>query len=359
MRTSVVKAKLARDEPVLVVCLHFTDASLYEMTSLLGFDCIWMDLEHHGYSVETASQLMRAARVGGTRHRRPAGQGRVHAHVAPARDGRDRHHVPALRVGRGGRRGRQVVQVRPAGPARRRRGQPGHAVPDDARSPTTSAPPTSRRSSSCRSRTPRRRRGPTRSRRCRASMCCSSGRAISPSSAGSPARWITRPSPRPWGQISDAARKAGKHWGMPCFSVEHGQQLLDMGARFVAHGADIVLVKRGLEQIQQQFGAAGLRVPEEGRDRHDRAPRARRRRRLDRRAAPALLRRDRPRRGVAVRGQRAAPPRGRRARTRSAGCTRAWRRGWRRLSPTPSWWRRRRTCTCRWPCGASGPAVTS
>ena len=64
MRPSVVKAKLISGEPVLVVCLHFTDASLYEMTSLLGFDCIWMDLEHHGYSVETASNLMRAARVG-------------------------------------------------------------------------------------------------------------------------------------------------------------------------------------------------------------------------------------------------------------------------------------------------------
>ena len=59
-------ADVARNEPVLVVCLHFTDASLYELTSLVGFDCIWMDLEHHGYSVETASQLMRATRVGGT-----------------------------------------------------------------------------------------------------------------------------------------------------------------------------------------------------------------------------------------------------------------------------------------------------
>jgi len=34
------------------------------MTSLMGFDGIWMDLEHHGYSVETAGRLMQAARVG-------------------------------------------------------------------------------------------------------------------------------------------------------------------------------------------------------------------------------------------------------------------------------------------------------
>ena len=72
VRTSIVKAKLARNEPVLVVCLHFTDASLYEMTGLLGFDCIWMDLEHHGYSVETASQLMRAARISNGRASVPA-----------------------------------------------------------------------------------------------------------------------------------------------------------------------------------------------------------------------------------------------------------------------------------------------
>jgi 4-hydroxy-2-oxoheptanedioate aldolase len=65
-------------------------------------------------------------------------------------------------------------------------------------------------------------------------------------------------------QISAAARQAGKHWGMPCFSVEHGRRLLDMGARFIAHGADILLVKRGLEQIQQQFGPLGFEFPRKG-----------------------------------------------------------------------------------------------
>src|SRR5215467_2873320 len=64
MRPSRIKAKLRRNEPALITTLHLTDPSLYEMTSLLGFDGIWMDLEHHGYSVETALTLMRAARVG-------------------------------------------------------------------------------------------------------------------------------------------------------------------------------------------------------------------------------------------------------------------------------------------------------
>src|SRR5258707_6405553 len=64
MRFSRVKAKLRRNEPALITTLHYFDPSLYEMTSLMGFDGIWMDLEHHGTAVETAMTLLRAARVG-------------------------------------------------------------------------------------------------------------------------------------------------------------------------------------------------------------------------------------------------------------------------------------------------------
>ena len=64
MRKSRVKSKLANGEAVLVTTCHFTDPSLFELVSLLGFDCVWMDMEHHTYSLETAAELMRAARVG-------------------------------------------------------------------------------------------------------------------------------------------------------------------------------------------------------------------------------------------------------------------------------------------------------
>ena len=64
MRQSRIKAKLARDEPVLITCLHFGDSALFEMTSLMGFDGIWVDMEHHGISLERVTSLMAAARVG-------------------------------------------------------------------------------------------------------------------------------------------------------------------------------------------------------------------------------------------------------------------------------------------------------
>ena len=64
MRFSRVKAKLRNGDAVLITCCHFIDPSVYELVSLLGFDGIWLDLEHHATSDETAATLMRAARVG-------------------------------------------------------------------------------------------------------------------------------------------------------------------------------------------------------------------------------------------------------------------------------------------------------
>src|SRR5262249_23743624 len=46
-------------------------------------------------------------------------------------------------------------------------------------------------------------------------------------------------------KIADAARRAGKHWGMPSSSPEQTRELLDLGARFLCHGADILMIKDG------------------------------------------------------------------------------------------------------------------
>lgn len=64
MRSSRVLHKWAQGQPCLGVALHLTDASVFELVSLMGFDVIWMDLEHHAHSVQTAESLMRSARLG-------------------------------------------------------------------------------------------------------------------------------------------------------------------------------------------------------------------------------------------------------------------------------------------------------
>jgi len=58
MRQSRILHKIRNnDEVAIATCLHLTDPSVFELASMIGFDGIWMDLEHHGYSVETAGQL--------------------------------------------------------------------------------------------------------------------------------------------------------------------------------------------------------------------------------------------------------------------------------------------------------------
>ncbi|MFO0875867.1 MAG: aldolase/citrate lyase family protein [Gemmataceae bacterium] len=265
MRTSVVKTKLARNEPVLVVCLHFTDGSLYEMTSLLGFDCIWMDLEHHGYSVETATNLMRAARVGGSDIvARPAkgefmrmgrllemgATGIMYPRCDSAEEAAEvvkwAKFAPLGRRGADGANADMPYLMMPAAEYVKAANEQTFVVVqlEDAdavaRADEIAAVP--------------------------GVDVLFFGPGDFSILSGFPGQMDHPAIAQAMEKISQAARRAGKHWGMPCFSVEHGQRLLQMGARFIAHGADIVLLKRGLEAIQAQFkplgfGFAGPRMP--------------------------------------------------------------------------------------------------
>ena len=59
-------------------------------------------------------------------------------------------------------------------------------------------------------------------------------------------------------KTAQAAKQAGKHWGCPSASIEQTQELLEMGARFIAYNADIVMIKNALEQMQRDFSPLGF-----------------------------------------------------------------------------------------------------
>jgi 4-hydroxy-2-oxoheptanedioate aldolase len=58
--------------------------------------------------------------------------------------------------------------------------------------------------------------------------------------------------------VAAAAKAAGKHWGIPVGTPERAKQLLDMGARLLAHGADIIWIKNALEEMRRRFGPLGF-----------------------------------------------------------------------------------------------------
>jgi 4-hydroxy-2-oxoheptanedioate aldolase len=257
MRPSKIKAKLSRNEPVLLTTLHLIDPSLFELTSLMGFDGIWMDMEHHGYGVERAMTLMRAARVGST-----------DIMVRPAKG-------EFMRLGRmleAGAQGimyprcddaaeaRQVVTWSKFAPLGKRGFDGGN--PDmpyctmpiekyvkEANEQTFLVIQIEDENAVANARAIAEIEGVD---------VLFFGPADFTVLGGIPGQFDHPRVQEAIRTIAGAARQAGKHWGMPCGTSERAKQLLDMGARFLCHGADILFVKLGLEDIRHRFAPLGF-----------------------------------------------------------------------------------------------------
>jgi 4-hydroxy-2-oxoheptanedioate aldolase len=257
MRPSKIKAKLRRNEPVLLTTLHFIDPSLYELTSLMGFDGIWLDLEHHGTALETAMTLMRAARVGS-----------ADVMVRPARG-------EFMRMGRILEAGAQgIMYPRCAGAAEAREAVTWSKFAPLGRRGLDGANPDM---PYCSMPVAEYVRGANEQTFLVVQLedrdAVADARAIAevegvdvlffgPADftvlSGIPGQFDHPLVQEAMRTIAEAARRAGKHWGMPSGSPEQTRQLLDMGACFLCHGADILMVKTGLEEIQRRFAPLGF-----------------------------------------------------------------------------------------------------
>ncbi len=54
-------------------------------------------------------------------------------------------------------------------------------------------------------------------------------------------------------RVRDAAAAQGKWWGTPFGSIEEGKWLVENGARFLAHGADVLAIKDGFLRYRKTF----------------------------------------------------------------------------------------------------------
>lgn len=257
MRPSRIRQKLSQGQPALITTLHFMDAALYEMTSLMGFDGIWMDMEHHGCSIETASQMMRAARIGTSdivarpakgefqRMQRMLEAG-AQAIMYPQCDSADEaaEFVHWAKFPPQGRRGCDAANAdapylsKPIDEYIQRANEETLMIVQ-IETPEALEEVAGIASVggvdilflgpgdlSIRMGIP----GETQHQRIRDARL----------------------------RIADAAYEAGIHWGLPVASSDDAAEAIEMGARFICHNADIVMVKAALEGIQQVFGQLGF-----------------------------------------------------------------------------------------------------
>ncbi len=257
MRTSGIKAKLQRGEPALVTTLHLTDPSIFELTSLMGFDGIWMDLEHHAYSLQTAADLMRAARVGNTDIiARPAkgefmrmqrlleagAQGIMYPRCDDAAEAAEvvswAKFAPEGRRGCDGANGDMPYLTMPIDQYVAEANRQTFVITQ------IESPEALQRVDEI------------------AAVDGVDILLLGPGDfsilSGVPGQMNDPRILDAKRKIAAAASRAGKDWGCPAGSVQQAEELLEMGARLICYQADILMIKSGLEQIQQEMSPLGF-----------------------------------------------------------------------------------------------------
>lgn len=253
MRPSVVKAKLARNEPAFIVALHLTDPVVYELASQLGFDGLWMDLEHHAVSLQTAAGLMRAARVGRSDIvARPAkgefarlsrilesgAQGIIYPRCSDAAEAAE--VVAWAKFAPQGKRGfdgsnadSRYCELPMAEYVREANNETFVVIQLEDQKAVEKADEIVQVDG------------------VDALMLGPADYSLSEGFPGD----FSHPAIREAADhVASVAARHGKHWGMPVFSHEHGEQLLELGARLLFQGADIVMLRQAFEAALSGFG---------------------------------------------------------------------------------------------------------
>lgn len=241
----------------MCVALALTDPTIAELASLLGFDCLWIDLEHSSRSLESVSHLMRGARVGcADVIARPAKgelmrmsrmlEAGAHGIMYP----RCEHEDEAAEVVR-------YCKFAPQGARGMDGGGPD--MPYCSMSlPDYIAEANRENFLFVQIEDPRSLERVEKI----AAIEGVDGIFFGPGDfsvlAGVPGQMEHPKIVAAQERIAAATKSAGKRWGMPGLSLEHVAQIRSMDASFIAWGTDIVILKEGFEAIQKQFAPLGF-----------------------------------------------------------------------------------------------------
>jgi len=253
MKTNGIKRRLARNEPSFVTTLHLNDPTVYELASMIGIDGIWMDMEHRTFSMETAQNLMAAAKAGGdsdvlvrvsrhemtrvTRALECGAQGIIYPRCENADEARE--VVRNAKFAPLGQRGCDGWN----------RDAPFGTMPLDE----YVAAANEQSLIVIQIESPDAAKHAAEIARVEGVDVLMFGMGDFSVFAGVPGQTRHPTVIEASRRVCDAALSAGKHFGQPAGSVETIEELIDMGGRLVFHDADILMVNRGLRAIKELF----------------------------------------------------------------------------------------------------------
>ncbi len=257
MRSSGIKRKLRQGQPALITALFLNDASVFELASLMGFDGIWMDLEHHLLSVERAGELMRAARVGTSDIIARPAKGEFMRMGRLLEAGAQGIMYPRCESAE---EAAEVVKWSKFAPLGQRGFDSGN--PDN---PYCCVPPQQYVQQAndetfvvVQLESPSAIDQASEIAQVEGVDALILGPADFSILAGIPGELQHPMIDDALRRIAAACQATGKDWGCPGLTPTRSRELLDRGARLHFSGADILLVKTGLERIQRDFAPLGF-----------------------------------------------------------------------------------------------------
>lgn len=257
MRFSRIKAKLRQDQPAFITTCHFYDPSAFELASLMGFDGIWMDLEHHSTSDETAANLMRAARVGTADIVARPAKGEFMRMGRLLEAGAQAIMYPRCDTAE---EAAEVVRWAKFGPEGERGIDGGNADNPYCAMPMAQYIRAANENTLLIVQL----ESPTALDNA-AAIAAVPGidlLMLGPGDysvlAGVPFQFDHPLIEEAYRRVAAAANSAGKWWGTVTFNTEHAQKLLDLGARFLCRGSDLTFVKKAWETLQAEYAALGF-----------------------------------------------------------------------------------------------------
>lgn len=257
MRLSRIRAKLRRKEPSLTTTLHYIDPTLYEMTSLMGFDGIWMDLEHHHYSVETAANLMRAARVGSSDIIARPAKGEFMRMCRLLEAGAQGIMYPRCESAE---EAAEVVRWAKFAPLGERGVDAANADAPYCFMPLKSYLESANNETLVivQIESPKAVENVEQIAKVPGVDVLMVGPGDLSVLYGIPGQFDHPKIEAALARVAKAAKASGINWGTVTFNPDHSRKLMAMGALFLCHNADILILKRGLEAMQAQYAPLGF-----------------------------------------------------------------------------------------------------
>ena len=259
MRKSTVKEKLAAGKPVLSVKQNYPHPWITEMLGKMGFDCIWLCLEHIPMNIETAANIATAARAGNIDLMMRAARGeymRIGRMLEAGATGIMLARLDDLQEAK------DLVTWAKFPPLGRRGIDAVNADADLGLADLNEYIAWSNRETFLVAQIESQ----------SAIDCCEQIAElegidvlfVGPGDLGlnlgmdltSPSYWkeldpIVK-------RVGKAATAAGKAWGMPAPTADRAKELLDQGARFISDGADCIFAMQGFLKAREEMAKAGF-----------------------------------------------------------------------------------------------------